>query len=84
MNKEDLILKGLKILIESDYCVGADDWLKEYEKIYEKSNEEPCCEMPERDNGKFDINKTEMGWKNNCEGYVDKDFAKSKQDEVKK
>lgn len=48
MNKEDLILKGLKILIESDYYVGRNDWLKEYEEIY-KINDEVCCEMPKDD-----------------------------------
>lgn len=53
MNKEDLILKGIKIILEGDYFVGAEEWIKEYDEIY-KVNEEPCCEMPkEKEKEKF-------------------------------
>jgi len=45
--KIDLLLKGFKLNMESDYIIGSQTWLKEYDEIFKESKEEDCCEMPE-------------------------------------
>ena len=52
MNKQDLILKGLRILINGDYYPGTEEFNKEYDLMYDnKYVNEPCCEMPEETRG---------------------------------
>lgn len=47
MNKQDLILKDLRILINGDYYPEAEEFNKEYDSIYNNIKQENCCEMPE-------------------------------------